>query len=151
LFSTSEAEVVICRIPGQVHLPGQCSLVVVSARTNKRHHHHHLSGLSSGARGNHPFSGGEVTIVRTPPVRFMFWGPRTIAAGVAAILCVRQLGSQALLLAPQLVKISNQGTVCNRYPLGISIAPAHNHSPPCIIIIQGTACRVDTLPPPVVR
>ena len=44
------------------------------------------------------------------------WGPRTGAAGPAAILCVRQLGSQALLFAPQRVRISNQGTVCNRHP-----------------------------------
>jgi hypothetical protein len=50
-----------------------------------------------------------VTIVRTPPIRVMLWGPRTGAAGPAAILCVRQLGSQALLFAPQRVRISNQG------------------------------------------
>jgi hypothetical protein len=27
--------------------------------------------LRAGARGNHPYSGGEVTIVRTPPIRVM--------------------------------------------------------------------------------
>ena len=34
-----------------------------------------VPGLSSGARGNHPYSGVEVTIVRTPPIRVMLWGP----------------------------------------------------------------------------
>ena len=61
-----------------------------------------VPGLSSGVRGNHPYSGGlggEVTIVRAPPIRVMFWGPRTGAAGQTAGLCVRQLGSQALLFA----------------------------------------------------
>jgi hypothetical protein len=62
-----------------------------------------VPGLSSGARGNHPFSGGEVTIVRIPPIRVMFWGPRSGAAGQTAGLCVRQLGSQTLLFAPQRV------------------------------------------------
>jgi hypothetical protein len=76
--------------------------------------------------------GGGMTIVRIPPIRVMFWGPRTGAAGPAAILCVRQLGSQALLIAPQRVRIGNQGTICNRYPRGMSDPPAHNRSPPCI-------------------
>jgi hypothetical protein len=58
-----------------------------------------VPGLSSWARGNHPYSGGEVTIVRAPPIRVMFWGPLTGAAGQTAGLCVRQLGSQALLFA----------------------------------------------------
>ena len=58
-----------------------------------------VPGLSSGVRGNHPYSGGEVTIVSAPPIRVMFWGPRTGAAGQTAGLCVRQLGSQALLFA----------------------------------------------------
>ena len=84
-----EAEVELCRIPGQVHPPGRV-----------------VPGLSSGARGNHPYSEGEVTIVRAPPIRVMLWGPRTGAAGQTAGLCVRQLGSQALLFAPQLVIVS---------------------------------------------
>ena len=75
------------------------------------------------------------------------WGPRTGAAGPAAILCVRQLGSQALLFAPQWARIGNQGTVGNRYLRGMSIPPAHNRSPPCIVIIQYTAYRVGALPP----
>ena len=58
-----------------------------------------VPGLSSGVRGNHPYSGGEVTIVRAPPIRVMLWGPRTGAAGQTAGLCDRQHGSQALLFA----------------------------------------------------
>ena len=73
-----------------------------------------VPGLSSGVRGNHPYSGGEVTIVRAPPIRVMFWGPRTGAAGHTAGLCVRQLGSQALLFAPQRVIVSQR-----------------SHRPPC--------------------
>jgi hypothetical protein len=65
----------------------------------------------------------------------MFWGPRTGAAGLAAILCVRQLGSQALLFAPQRASIGTQGTICNRYPRGMSIPPAHNRSPPCVVVM----------------
>jgi hypothetical protein len=103
-------------------------------------------GKPGSVSGRTIHSRGVITIVRTPPIRVMFCGPRTGAAGPAAILCVRQLGSQAWL-APQRVKISNQGTVCNRYPRGISIPPPHNHSPPCIVIIQYTACRVGALPP----
>jgi hypothetical protein len=109
-----------------------------------------VPGLSSWACGIHPFSGGGVTIVRIPPIRVMFWGPHTGAAGPAAILCMRQFGSQDLLFAPQRVRIGslgNQGTVCNRYPRGMSIPPAHNRSPPCIVIIQYTAYRVVALPP----
>jgi hypothetical protein len=106
-----------------------------------------VPGLSSGARGNHPFLGGGVTVVRTPPIRVMLWGPLTGTAWPAAILCARQLGSQALLFAPQRVRISNHDTVCNRYPGGISIPPAHNRSPPCIVIIQYTVFRVGALPP----
>jgi hypothetical protein len=34
-------------------------------------------------RGNHPFSGVGVTVVRTLPLRVMSWGPRTGAAGPA--------------------------------------------------------------------
>ncbi len=75
-----EAEVALCRIPGQVHPPGRV-----------------VQGLSSGARGNHPYSGGEVTIVCTPQIRVMLWGRRTDAAGQTTGLCVRQLGSQDLL------------------------------------------------------
>ena len=63
-----------------------------------------IPGLSSWDSGNHPFSGGGVTVVSTPPIRVMSWGPRTGAAGPATILCVRQLGSQALLFAPQKVR-----------------------------------------------
>jgi hypothetical protein len=37
---TPGAEVALCRIPGQVHPPGRV-----------------VPGLSSGARGNHPYSG----------------------------------------------------------------------------------------------
>jgi len=73
-----------------------------------------VPGLSSGARGNHPYSGGEVTIVRAPQIRVMLWGPHTGAAGQTAGLCVRQLGSQALLFAPQLVIVSQR-----------------SHRPPC--------------------
>jgi hypothetical protein len=82
----TEAEVALCRIPGQVHPPGRV-----------------VPGLSSGARGNHLYSGGEVTIVSTVPIRVMLWGPLTVAAGQTAGLCVRQLGSQDLLFAPQWV------------------------------------------------
>jgi hypothetical protein len=84
-------------------------------------------GLSSGARGNHPYSGGEVTIVRAPPIRVMLWRPRTGAAGQAAILCVRQLGSQALVFVPHWVIVSQRSQ--------------------CIAIIQYTSCRVGSLPP----
>jgi len=81
-----EAEVAFCHIASQLHPPG---LVV--------------PGLSSGACGNHPYSGGEVTIVCTPLIRVMLWGPCTETAGQTSGLCVSQLGSQALLFAPQLV------------------------------------------------
>ncbi len=40
-----------------------------------------VPGLSSGARGNHPYSGGEVTLVRDPPIRVMLWEPSACAAG----------------------------------------------------------------------
>ena len=60
-----------------------------------------VQGLSSKSRGNHPFSGFGVTIGCILQILFMFWGPRTVAVGQTAILCVRHLGSQALLFAPQ--------------------------------------------------
>ena len=66
-------------------------------------------------------------IVRAPPIWVMLWRPRTGTAGQAAILCVRQLGSQALLFAPQRVTVSQRSQ--------------------CIAIIQYTACRVGSLPP----
>jgi len=63
--------------------------------------------------------------------------------------CVRQLGSQALLFAPQRVRINSQDTVCNRYPRGISIPPAHNRSP-CVVIVQCTADGLGVPTPPCV-
>jgi len=55
---------------------------------------------------------------------------------------------RSLLFAPQRARIvGNQGTICNRYPRGMSIPPAHNRSPPCIVIIHYTAYRVVALPP----
>jgi hypothetical protein len=59
----------------------------------------------------------------------------------------RQLGSQALLFARQRARTGNQGTICNRYPRGMSFPPAHNRSPPCIVNIQYTTYRVGALPP----
>ncbi len=44
-----------------------------------------------------------------PPGRVVLWGLRTGAAGQTAGLCVRQLGSQTLLFAPQRV-IVRQGS-----------------------------------------
>jgi hypothetical protein len=88
-----------------------------------------------------------VTRVHIPLIKVMFWGQRTGAAGPAAILFVRQLGSQALLFAPQLIRIGNPGTVGNLCPRGMSIPPAHNRSPLCIVIIQYTVCRVVATPP----
>ena len=58
------AEVALCRIPGQVHPPGRV-----------------VPGLSSGARGNHPYSGGKVTIVHAPPIRVMLWGHTQAQSG----------------------------------------------------------------------
>ena len=76
------AEVALCLVPGQVHPPGS-------------------GGAWFKLRGswNPSILGGEVTIVRAPQIRVMFWGPRTDAAGQTTGLCVRQLGSQALLFA----------------------------------------------------
>ena len=77
------AEVALCRVPGQVHPPGSGG-----------------AGFKLwGSWKPSILGGGEVTIVRAPPIRVMFWGPLTDAAEQTAGLCVRQLGSQALLFA----------------------------------------------------
>ena len=76
----------------------------------------------------------------TSPIRVMSWGPRTGTAGPAAILGVRQLGSQALLFAPQRVRISTHNTVFDQHTGRISIPPMCKSSP-CIIVNQYTIAR----------
>ena len=50
----------------------------------------------------------ELGMSHPPPIRVMLWGPRTGASGQSVGLCVRQLGSQALLFAPQRVIVSQR-------------------------------------------